>query len=272
MRKRSERSALPPSQTGYPTPRSRRGFSLVEASMVITCVLLLFSVTLQLLSYGSASSLEGMQQIDTILEGRRVLRQVYADLKNACLELDGRKMDFSFTMMLQASGSIPDVEYSFLSFPGQGSIEDAVPATAQGRADRRASRITYYLEENPRLGAPFLQLVRREQYNPGHPLAAQYPEGTISRVLSDRVSRFQVDPQTLPSGGREWNGYRITLQLLDTIRPDSLKGVPLSDTPGNLPRGTRIADFFDVVYPEFFRAFAGRDMYNPNWHSGIAGP
>ena len=66
---------------------NKKAFTLVEIMIGITCLAVLMGPIYLLMRSGTQTSLKGMKRIETTLEARRVLKQVYADLKMLCFEI-----------------------------------------------------------------------------------------------------------------------------------------------------------------------------------------
>jgi type II secretory pathway pseudopilin PulG len=242
-------------------PALRHGFTLVETMIVAICLAILLGPIFLLLRSGSRRSLEGMLRIDTTLEARRVLQQIHADLKQACLPIVPQQ-PVGFTDFLFVTGSVPEWTYTFLSYPLHRPVTEIVPNNS-GNAPRRAARITYRVVRQNDPNKPFLRLYRDEEF-PG--------SGKQTRTLSDRVNFFEIKPLEIQAGGRNQFYFWINLQLVDTA-----KGVDTTAMAAGTPvtaakAGVLLADFFDVVYPEFFHAFWNHPMQNPNWHAGLISP
>ncbi len=249
-----------------------RGFTLVEILVVAGCIVLLMGPILSILRSGSRTSLQGMLQIDTTLEARRIIKQFHTDLKQACFSNDQDVLTIGFSNLLKESGKLPDLSYSFLCFPLHGRMEEAVPASLSGKAKRLLSRVTYKLEKQADPEKPFLRLTREEKYHPEHAEGDRYADGVHRRVLSERVNFLQIKPIEIQTFGKKQYYFWITLQLTDTIgradRKSMSPGVPISERSS----GLLVADFFDVVYPEFFNAFWNQEGINRNWHTVTVAP
>lgn len=250
-----------------------RGFTLIEMMLVLLCMFLLLGPIWRILRSGTQMSLKGMLQVETTLEARRIIRQVYTDLKSACIRFDGsQRVDLEFDQVVVKAGDPPAQALSFLAFPSHGSVTDAVPGAPGGVALRRASRITYTLEKSQKPDKPFMRLTRTEAFHPDHPLAKQFPGGKQSRVLSEKVHYFALTPRTYETGGQSLYYFWITLQLADSLQARNLPTNQIGSPMIQRPQGVIIADFFEVVYPEYFNSLIGRNGFNLNWHSGVVGP
>lgn len=241
--------------------------------LVVLCLALLSAPIWRLLRSGTRMSLQGMLQVETTQEARRIIRQVYTDLKQSCFQYEGKnRIELDFASTLEKVGDLPTQEYRFLAFPFPGKIGEAIPAGEKGYGWRRASRITYALEPVGKPGKPFLRLTRTERFHPDHPQAGRFPGGCFTRVLSERVHFFSISPASCQSGDQTLFYFWITLQLADSLEP---RGLPAALSDGPLvrrPAGVIIADFAEVVYPEYFNAFLSRNGFNVNWYSGVVGP
>jgi hypothetical protein len=256
-----------------PAPPSRlpcRGLTIVEILIVAACLSLILVPVVHVLRAGSKASLKGMVRIETTLEGRRVLQQLRADLKQACFASpNDRPVVFTFDDLLQRSGSPPTFRYEWLAFPKGGDLAESFRDATNGKALRLVSRVTYLVEGGPPAIAPFFQLVREERFHPDHPQAALFPGGVQRRVLSSRVNYLDIKPHLVDHGGVTGLFWWVTLQLGD------LAGVPAArrnDPSQWAPSELVLADFFDLVSPEFFRAMMRDPRANPNWHAVISAP
>lgn len=235
--------------------RSGSGLTLLEMLIVAACVALLVVPIFAVLRSGARTSREGMLRIDTTMEARRVLQQVRNDLKLACFEFKpSRSYEFENDMVVE-SGTAPYLNYTFLSFSPHFDLSNVIPGNS-GVLLRRAARITYRLEAQTDPQKPFMKLTRVEQH---------LGETVRSTVLSDRVNFFEIKPLEIRN---QWY-YWITLQLIDTFqRTDTASMAPDRVTSGR-GHGFLLADFYDIVYPEYFQAFWNNDRVTPNWHVDI---
>lgn len=237
------------------------GFTLVEIIVVSVCLALLGSTALMLIRAGTRSSMQGMLRLETTLEARAIIRQVYADLKLACFPLPYDSV-YNFDNVMYISGAPPHNTYSFLSFPTHASMNEIFSSPQAGVNHRETAVINYRVEPGTSPERPFLKLTREETFK----------GQTSSKVLSDRVNFFEIKPVMLQPYGRNQFYFLVTLQIVDSIDAGELKGA----AAGNRLDGTRgnqaVADFFDIVYPEFFHAAWNQPGINPNWHTQIRIP
>jgi len=248
------------------------GFSLVEIVSVVLLLGLSMGAIMQTLRAGTRQSLKGMQQIEVSLEARRILQRLQNDLKSACFETNQiAAIDISVTAMLQQSGTFPRNAYSFLSFPLNGTVADVIPTAADASpAYRRASRVTWRLEPGPDPRRPLLRLIREEVFHPEHS-QAKTGSPRLSRVMSERVNYFAIQPYQVTSGGQSNWYFWVTLQLGDAITRNTgsfTPGQPLPEKREDLV----MADFYDVVSPDFFNAVWKFTELNRNWYTGVQGP
>ena len=244
-----------------------RGFTLIEIMVVLLISTFFMMSVYKIFNAGAKSSLNGMLRIDTTLEGRRIIKQVYNDLKNASFVLDGTQRELPFSELVKKDGD----SYTFLSLPLHGTAEDAIPTGGSGKAYRRASRITYVLEASDSAANPFKKLIRKETFHPEHPLSKTVLGGVETHMLSTRVNSFEIRPYVQFSKGKTVCCYWITLQLRDAPLKGQLKSIGKSSTP-TVSTDILIADFFDVVVPEFHYRLLVNDNFNLNWHTGVVGP
>jgi len=236
--------------------------------MIVTiCAAILIIPALVIFSSGTKTSLRGMARVDTVLEARIIIEQVQSDLKAAYLEF-GEKNSFrlDFNNYVKDSGSYPYIEYQFFRYPQQGNAEDLLRITDKV-SRRRLSTINYRVEAGDNKDFPQQKTLRRiEVFHPGHPLAAQYPNG-FEKVLSKKVSFFSIKPYQVEDEYQTL--YSITLQLID-LAPG--KSVEMAETTGKLSEGNSqisLVDFSSVVYPEFLKNQNHYYYHNMNWFDSL---
>lgn len=237
---------------------NKKAFTLVEIMIGITCLAVLMGPIYLLMRSGTQTSLKGMKRIETTLEARRVLKQVYADLKMLCFAMpeDGI-YDFSYTMDI--SGTPPKNVYKFRSFPIHQSYDNIFSNQMSGINFRKVSKITYRIEEGKDKNNPFFQLVREETF----------AGKTNKRVLSTHVNFFEIKPILMHAHGKNQFYYLVTLQLIDAMHPTDMEGKTAGDKVDELDKDVILADYYDVVYPEFFHAAWNQSKFGPNWHTSI---
>lgn len=246
------------------------GFTMIETLIAAALLAILVVPIVEVMRSGTRASMQGMLQIDTTLEARRILKVVRNDLKQSCFRFPanvGQEALISFGINHSKTITALLPGFSFLMFPASGNLDKLVPSTTGGPAYRPTSRVTYEVESDP--ANPFQKLVRIERFSDDHP---EQPGKTVRRVLSDRVNHFTIDPVELPSEdpAAPQCFYQVTLQLVETFqRPDVTAGSAASK---ERQRGVLIADFFDVVYPEFYNAFRSEPFVNYNEHTMIKEP
>lgn len=239
----------------------RQAFTLVEIMIVAICTALLMGPIFLVLRSGTKTSLKGMLRIETTLEARRVIKQVYADLKMACFPLPYNST-YNFDDVMAVSGTPPFNTYKFLSFPIHQRLGDIFASQLSGVNHRNVAEITYRIEKGKDPDNPFLRLIRDESF-----------AGRVNtRILSDRVNFFEIKPVMMQPYGKNQFYFLVTLQLIDALHPSELKGKAAGSKLDELQKDVILADFFDVVYPEFFHAAWNQVRFNPNWHSQIRQP
>lgn len=253
---------------------AKKGFTLVELVVVACCIALLIGPIYMLLKSGSTSSRMGMLKVETTLESRRILKQIHRDLKLAIIPISqlwspGQVAFPAFTDILQEEGTPPLLTYSFYSYPihaplSNGTAEDIIynRSSKTGFNPRSMAKISYILEKKTGSDSPFMVFKRIEEYN------GQKREQT----LSERVNYFRIKivPMT-PPGTKNQYFFFVTLQLIDSLHRDDMAGkiaavdvnMQKADAQGKIV----LADFFDMVYPEYFHAFWNHPQTNPSWHT-----
>lgn len=243
-----------------------KAFTLIEIMMVILLSALILGPAYSIFKSGSQTSLQGMQQIELVQEGRRLLRLIHNDLKTACFPIPNGPYTFSFSSLLTVTKASANTQagtnYTFLIFPLHCDIDQAVSANQTAKAPRIVNRLEYFLNSQP--GSPFLSLTRTET-----PV-----QGAMSKkILSTRVNYFSIREVEFQSPvGKIQFLYEVTLQLAEARQPKDLMKVPPGAIITNKSTGLIIGDFFDVISNDFFTALWNQDYMNHNWHTGIEGP
>lgn len=243
--------------------RLRKAFTLVEIMIVAICLALLMGPLFLILRSGTKTSLKGMLRIETTLEARRVIKQIHADLKLACFPVPyDSTTEYDFGDVMSVTGVPPEVTYSFLSYPIHAEIEDIFTNQTSGKNFREVAEIKYKIEENSDPEKPSYQLIREEKIN----------GNTRRNVLSKRINYFEIKPIMLQPQGKNQYYYLITLQLIDAVHPKDMEGQTTGAKITDQVQGAILADFYDVVYPEFFHSMWNQVRVNPNWHTPLQAP
>ncbi len=241
--------------------RRNQGFTLVEIMIVAICLALLMGPIFLVLRSGTQTSLKGMLRIETTLEARRVIKQIHADLKMACFPLPYNSL-YNFDDVMAVSGTPPMNEYRFLSYPIHQKLSDVFTNQTSGVNFREVAEVKYIVEDNGDPDKPSFRLVREERFG----------GKTNKRILSNRVNFFEIKPIMLQPQGKNQYYFIVTLQLMDSVHPSEMKG----NSPGSKVTDAQshviLADFFDVVYPEFFHSMWNQVRANPNWHTPLRAP
>lgn len=241
----------------------KRGFTLVEIMIVCICTALLMGPIFLILRSSSQSSLKGMLRIDTTLEARRIIKQVHSDLKLSCFPIPYGST-YSFDNNIGIGGTAPNL-YMFYSFPVHEKLDSIFESRTVNKAIRNVSEITYQMESHKTSKKPSYKLIRKENF-----------KGKVtSRVLSDRVNYFEIKKIEIQSpAGKNQFYFLVTLQLIDAIHEADFeaKGVTKGNKLKKMKSKIILADFFDVVYPEYFHSLWNHLRINPNWHIPIKVP
>jgi hypothetical protein len=253
-----------------------RCFTTIELLVVVILIVILLLPIWNIYRSGRRASLQGMTQIDTSLEGRRILKQVRRDLKQSCYLLfkESPRVDFSFMLKVEPKDA-PHHSFSFLTFPTIGELSDFVPSLAQplntGEAFRRVSRITYSLES---LGDPrksLFRLIREEKFHAATIASGSYPNGVRRQILSTRVNFFSIRPHVVQHGTEKQYFFWVAVQVVDSGGQREVPFTVGTKLTGKIP-GFQVADFFDVVKSDFFHSVWNQEGMRRNWHSFLEGP
>jgi prepilin-type N-terminal cleavage/methylation domain-containing protein len=239
----------------------KKGFTLVEIMIVAICLAILMGPLFLILRSGTKTSLKGMLRIETTLEARRVIKQIHADLKLACFPLPYNSV-YDFGDVMQISGTPPEVSYKFLSYPIHTEIGNVFTSQTSGKNYREVAEVKYTIEENSDPDKASYRLVREEKFN----------GKTRKQVLSERVNFFEIKPIMLQPQGKNQYYYLVTLQLLDAVHAKDMEVQITGDKITDQVQDVILADFYDVVYPEFFHSMWNQVRVNPNWHTPLKAP
>lgn len=234
----------------------RLGFTLVEIMIAAICFTIIMGPFLLILRSGTNTSLMGVMRNETTEKARAIMKQVYADLKMACFPL-GDGAEYNFYEIMSIEGTAPNLTYSFQSYPIHQKYSEIFESPSAGINYRNPSLITYTIEngDNPEL--PFKKLIRKETFG----------DKTTERVLSENINFFEIKEIFLEFEGKKQYYYLITLQLLDVLHASDMKNKKSNEKLTENQKDVILADFYDVVYPEFFHALWNDEKPNPNWHT-----
>lgn len=241
-------------------PHKTKGFTLVEIMIAATCLTIIMGPLFLLLRSGADSSLKGMMRIETTLKARRLLQRVYADLKMACIPLPYGSA-YSFYSILKKEGVTPDVGYQLYSYPIHQSYSDIFSNPNASINYRKPILVTYRVENGDDPDLPFKKLIREEKFN----------GQTKKEVLTDNLNFFEIKEIMLSLDGKDQYYYLITLQLIDVLHSQDMTGKEAGDKLRKNQKDVILADFYDIVYPEFFHAIWNDKKLNPNWHTQLQG-
>ncbi len=238
----------------------RTGFTLVEIMIAAICLTIILGPIFMILRSGTDTSLKGMMRIETTLKARSILQQVYADLKMACFALPYGS-DYTFDILLTKSGTVPNYTYSFMSFPIHQKYNSIFESPTDGINYRIPSQITYRVENGDDQNLNFKKLIREEVF-----------EGKTTRtVLSENVNFFEIKEILMEVDGKDQFYYLITLQLIDVLHASDMKNKKSGEKLRENQKDVILADFYDIVYPEYLHALWNDKRLNPNWHTQIKG-
>ena len=236
---------------------SRQAFTLVELMIACICLTLIIGPIFILLRSGTNTSLKGMLRIETTEKARNVLQQIYADLKMACFRLPDEN-DYSFSSILKKEGDAPNYIYKFYSFPIHQSYSEIFENPEVGVNNRIPSLITYKVEGE---SAPF-SLIREETFK----------GKTTSKVLSENINFFEINDigiTTKVNNSKMQFYYQITLQLIDVLHASDYNKKKIGEKLRQNQKDVILADFYDIVYPEYFNALWNDKRLNQNWHTEL---
>lgn len=234
--------------------KQRRAITLVEILIAASLSLLIAGAAFTLYKSGVRASVSGVINLDTMAEGRKILLQIRDDLKNSCIPYQG-SFSLSFNDLLQ------------IDFSKNRGLEGAEFSLLRFRHDSEFVQIG--LPDPNYLLRPLLNVrYRLEKTNAGDLLKLVRETGTgtsqaKSKVLSERVSFFNIKPVRIPGPGNYENWlWNITLHLGQISES-------LSEAASPNIRGTNILEFYEVVSSDFYTAINNHPNSPRNWHTGL---
>ena len=249
-------------------------FTLIELLVGIIISAILIIPVWRIFSTGTQTAMKGILSIETTLEARRIIRLLHGELKNACCELKDDENNLTFNRLYETGGTPLSPVFSFLSFPLHGAIDgDLIAVTSpHSRAFRRLSRIRYDLEGARTGSRPFASLRRNERFHPDTVLGKKHPEG-LTTILSDRVNYFEIKPVRCNWQGADAFYFWIHIRLVDVVKPRA-HGSENLEWGKQLERSNNVvmADFYDVVSPDFFMRLWNHPGIRRNWYNTLVGP
>ena len=63
--------------------------------------------------------------------------------------------------------------------------------------------------------------------------------------------------------------YQITLQLIDVLHASDYDKKKIGEKLRQNQKDVILADFYDIVYPEYFNALWNDKRLNQNWHTEL---
>ena len=198
----------------------------------------------------------GVMRNETTDKARAIMHQIYADLKMACFPL-GDGAEYNFYDILDKDGTPPYMDYTFQSYPIHQKYSDIFESPQEGINYRNPSAIQYSVEKGSNPDLPFKKLVRKELFG----------NKITKKVLSENVNYFEIKELFLEIEGKKQYYYLITLQLIDVLHASDMEGKKSNEKLTENQKDVILADFYDVVYPEYFHALWNDEKPNPNWHT-----
>lgn len=245
--------------------KKRKAFTLVEIMIVSMCLAIIIYPIFMLLRSGQDSSLKGMMRIETTMKARVALQRVYADLKMACKPISAKGEEYSFTDILKKDGGFPNITYTFDTFPIHKKYSEIFRNVNVQDFDndginyRLLSTVSYKVEEGNNPNLPFKKLIRRETFD----------NKTTEQIITDKLNYFEIKEIDLAIGDKHRYYYLITLQLIEVLHDKDIKDKKSDEKLRENQKDVILADFYDLVYPEYFNALWNNQKENGNWHTRL---
>lgn len=243
---------------------NRKAFTMVEMIVVVGIMSLVLIPTYRILSHGSKSAIDGVSRGGIILEGQQILGQVKSDLNSTCFVYsDGNER--TINNLFKEKITVTEITYSFLSFSGGKANEKVVSTTFGPESPRRLNEIEYKLIS--RKNSPFKTLERTLRLHPKNDSFGG--KHVITKVLSNKVNFFEINPVTVTSCGVSRSFFRISLLLFDKKEGQKIEVGADGSVDGNK---VFIADFSATVSPIILNTILDNPGLNRNWYTDTESP
>jgi len=232
--------------------KRKQAISMVELLIATTLAMIIATAVFALHRIGARASIYSVVNLDAMAEGRKILLQIRDDLKNSCIPYRGA-FAISFKDLLQIDFSknrgLEGAEFSLLRFRYEPEFaKTALPGPEY--LLRPLLNVRYRLEKADSSG--LLKLIRE---------TAPGTSQTKSRVLSDRISFFNITPVRINSSNDHENWlWNVHLHIGKT----SDRTVVNAGT-----RSMNVFEFYDVVSSDFYTAISNHRNSPRNWHTGL---
>lgn len=228
---------------------SLKGITLVELliAMAITAVIGLGAVNFQKNSAGIATS--GIANINMMKQASIALETIHDDLKHACIPYK-ESFSLSFGDMIQVEYSekhgLEGAEFSFFKMASDGGFVPVAPNEKSYKLHPLAY-VKYSLKKAK--DSELLCLVR---------YLDEPSEKPVEKIIAEKVSFFNIVPVCVKTDyGEKWL-WNVILRLSQK-----------SDKSQSNLRGEHTLDFYDVVYPDFYRSIVENVNSVRNWNTGF---
>jgi competence protein ComGC len=231
-----------------------KGFTLVEIMIVCICLSIIVGPIFLLLRSGSDSSMKGMARIETTLKARRVLQQVYADLKMSCYHIShDSAVYFPFEQIIKKDASRS--KFEFKSFPIHEEYkeifkEDETNEAGTKMGYRKVNKITYTLSNDKKLIRKVVGIDNKEK----------------EKVLAENVNRFNIDENSVYINNIKQSYFFVELCMLDFVNDNKKDNSLLQGGDITPSKDVIVVDFFDVVCPDYYHSKINDIASNRNWH------
>lgn len=233
---------------------NHKGFTLVEIMIVCVCLSLLVGPIFLLLRSGSDSSMKGMTRIETTLKARRILQQVYADLKMSCYHIPLDATLFPFNDIIVKNENNSEQKYEFKSFPISNEydeiFEDKVNEEGANMKYRYVNKVTYFLSSDKKLTRTVVDFENKK----------------TEKVLAENVNRFSIDEREVYINNIKQSYFFVELCLIDFVNDNKKDNNLLTGDDIEPSKNVVVVDFYDVVCPDYYHSKINDIAANRNWH------
>ncbi|NLM16567.1 MAG: hypothetical protein GX221_02485 [Candidatus Riflebacteria bacterium] len=241
-----------------------KGVTFIEIMLVVMLLAMITVPFYNILRSGTDTSLKGMARVDVTLKARNIMKQVYADLKVSAYQINFNSLyNITDTMYVSAAANPPD-EYVFYTYPSHEAL-DKILLKDDDNSEKlhetnytSVAQIVYSLKKSSDPNEPFYTLSRTETFQ---------GEKT-EKVLSEQVNYFEIKPVSLnlPGTERYVQGFFVTLQLVDVVKHNPNAKLTMEKLTKN-QKDIVLADFFDLVCPDYLNTNFAVKAPSLNWHS-----
>lgn len=226
-----------------------KGITLIEIliALAITSVIGLGVIIFQKNSTEIATS--GIANITMMKQANTALEIIHKDLKHACIPYK-ESFSISFNEMVQIDYSdkygLEGAEFSFFKMSENGNFVSETSKENKYKL-HPLTYVKYRLKKTN--DSDLLQLVRYIE---------EYGKIVSEKTIAEKVSFFNIAPTCIKTDTSEKWLWNVALKLSQK-----------SDKSQSNLRGEHTLDFYDIVFPVFYKSISENPHSVRNWNTGF---